>query len=913
MKEISSWRPPRLAETAELEYAYAAPTEEAHVRDYWKTVVKRRRLVLSVFFFVVGVVAYFNFTATPLFTATATIKIEPQNPIVLGIQEVQGLVSGGQYDYYQTQFALLEGRALAAMVISDLKLESEPAFINARIVTSNPISRIRSWFYGYLYYFIGRVETVLDWWKADSEDKNSAAEKAGVSADAQVAAPTKTVEPSNQLVIPAKAYKLAGRYLNFLDVKPEKGTRLVQIEFNTPDPRLSERLANAHAAGFIHMNARNRFELTEEVRAFLDAKNLELRHKVELSENALNRFRQMHGVVSLEKGENIIVDRLMAVNQQLTNARTQRIDAESLHRMVQNKSTQYLAQIMSQGLVPALKSRVATLESERARLSQTFKPTHPKMLELVHQIDEARQSLNNEIAHVVRGIQENYTAALNKEKALEIEAANQQQIALNLKQVGVEYAVLEEEVKVNRALYESVLKRLSETSVSNDLAVSNMRITERAEKPDGPSSPAIAQNLLLGTGFGLFLGIGLAFLLEYFDSRLSTPREVWRAVSLSTFGVVPDLNSLESNLLTDGRRSLRYLLAYLPLNGSAPSPSVTHDLTISHHPLSIVTESYRTIRSALLFCQAEKPPQVILLTSPAKAEGKTVTTLNLAIALAQESHSVLVVDADLRRGCCHRRLGIRNHKGLSNVLTGNLSLEEGISETSVRGLSLLSCGTYPPNPSDLLGSNKMREILSSLRNSFDFILIDSPPAIAISDVAVISSVCDGVLLVLHGKKTTTAAARQALERLESVGAPVLGVILNSVDLKNPDYVYFRDYYRSSYGSDVEPDFEVEPDNGTERIVEAAVHEELHEPWPVESGSGTVPHDFFDHMTSKLTEAIGPMAPLILQDQVALLGESLASFPKNRLKELYEKVCEEILDETVRNTFRRKIFNSVQSL
>jgi succinoglycan biosynthesis transport protein ExoP len=394
---------------------------------------------------------------------------------------------------------------------------------------------------------------------------------------------------------------------------------------------------------------------------------------------------------------------------------------------------------------------------------------------------------------------------------------------------------------------------------------------------------------------GLFLGAGLAYFLESLDSSVTTPLHVWRAVGLNTFGVVPDVDSLNRNLLApNGFKNLlplRDTRGHLPTTQTSPKT-----LIAANQPFSIISESYRTIRTALLYSQAEKPPQVILLTSPSPGEGKTVSTLNLAIALVQDSHRVLVIDADLRRGCCHSRLGMRNHNGLTNVLTGHLSLEQGIQRTPVSGLSLLSRGVCPPNPSDLLSSSKMREIVKRMRESFDFIIIDSPPAIAVSDAAILSVLSDGVLLVFHGKKTTTAAARQVLERLDAIRAPVLGVILNSVNLDNPDYAYYRTYYGSDYGN---PGGQApKEDEKTKRGIDRAALS------PTAFPDSTVPQAFFDDMVSNLSRALGPVAPLIVRDQIVMLGESQEAFPKSRLKELLKRLCQEILNEKLRNDFQR---------
>ena len=314
---------------------------------------------------------------------------------------------------------------------------------------------------------------------------------------------------------------LVGHYMSFLEVAPIKGTRLVQIGFDTPDPALSQKLADAHAKGFIRMNLESRFQLTKEAREFLDAKNEELKAKLERSEADLNRFRQAHGVVSIDKGENIVVDRLMDINRQLTAARAQRLEAESLNSVVQDKSTQYLSQVLTQGMVPALRSNLLGLEAEKIKQSTVLKPDHPRMIELNQQINQVKQSLDAEINNVLRGIRENYVAARAKEQALENEAQKQQRVALALKEVGVQYAVLQEEVNVNKNLYDTILRRLNETNISNDIAVSNMQIVQQAERPRRPSAPNIPLSLIAycvaGALFrnwtGIFLVLhGLAYL-----------------------------------------------------------------------------------------------------------------------------------------------------------------------------------------------------------------------------------------------------------------------------------------------------------------------------------------------------------------------------------------------------------------
>ena len=344
------------------------------------------------------------------------------------------------------------------------------------------------------------------------------------------------------------------------------------------------------------------------------------------------------------------------------------------------------------------------------------------------------------------------------------------------------------------------MKRLNETAVANDLAAANISITQRAELPVVPSSPQTLLILLVSTILGLLLAVGYAFFSEYMDAAMNTPQGVWAAVSLATLGVVPELGSLQR----------RWLM--LPHYGKTkrlepprkPDESLSKELVVVGDQLSMIAESYRTIRTALLLSQAEHPPKVLLLTSPSPGDGKTMTSLNLGIALAQSGQRVLLIDADLRKGRCHKLVNVEGSHGLTNVLTGQLTLQGSIQQTAIGNFYLLPRGALPPNPADLLMSQKMREVLRELRESFDFIVLDSPPVIAVSDAAILSALCDGVLLVLHGQKTTTPKARRAVERLESIGAPIIGVILNGVDMRNPDYVDYQTYY-GAYHAAVEED------------------------------------------------------------------------------------------------------------
>jgi polysaccharide biosynthesis transport protein len=764
--------PPPAPPDDDMEYYYSDREGTKHLRDYWQVILKRLRYMVPIFCGTVVLGFLITVFSPTLYTARATLKIEPQNPSFTGYAEMQNAGGSDRYDYYQTQYALLNSAPLAARVIKALGLESNPALTTSRF-------NLVSW-------VTGSIESVL---------KSIAGLFQSQSGSGGRGRPTAYELGVNP--------RLVGRYRSFLKIEPVKNTRLVDVSFSTPDPRLSQELANNHATAFIQMILENRFNLTQEARDFLQKKLAELRGKVVKAESELNSFRQKHGVVSLEKGENIVVDRLMDLNKQLTQARSERIQAESLYQMTRNKNPEYLAQVLSNPLILQIKGTLANLETEKGRLSSIYTPEHPRLQELNQQIAEAKRGMASEVGTIVRGIESNYAAARSREQALEDEAKNQQQTALNLKEVGVDYAVLNEEVVVNRGLYENVLKRMNETNVANDLAASNIQVVQRAEQPTSPSSPQLMKNLMVAAFLGLVLAVAFAFFLEYMDATMHTPQQVWSAVSLATLGVVPHVRSLSQRyhpMLSDNTASNRL--------EPGSTDGVGREIVVAHDQFSIVAESYRTIRTALMLSQAERPPKVILLTSPCPNEGKTVTTLNLAIALAQGGKRVLAIDADLRKGRCHQLLHRKNYRGLANVLTGDVDVKQVIQETSIKDFYLLPRGSLPPNPADLLMSQRMRDILNELRTLFDFIVVDSPPIIAVSDAAVLSVLCDGVVLVFNGEKTTTPSARRATERLDKVGAHILGVILNAIDIRDPEYLDYRSYYPSYYAS-------IDEDSGSE--------------------------------------------------------------------------------------------------
>lgn len=774
MQDIISRHTPALPDAMYQQYEPSLGSEEVHLRDYLSILNKRRRLVASIFLLILGAGFGAFLPTDTLYTSSATLKIEPQNPLGTVGEAVNVQYGDSTGDYYKTQFELLKSRRLAKKVITDLNLGANPAFLQKRRIVA--LQRLTS---GIAASFESLSSPVI----------------AFVSPPAPSPDPPPTVQSSPKEQEASQIQGLVSRYLSLLQVLPVRDTRLVRVEFTTLDPHLSQELANAHAAAFIRTNIETRFELTAEARDFLEKKLVDVRDKLERSEKALDEFRSQHGVVSLEGSDNVVANRMLDLNRRLVEVRDKRIEVESLYRAVQDKNSQNLSKIIDNQRIQQLKAQLNAIEVQNTRLALMYKANHPSMQEQTKQLTEIRRQLEGEIAGIRRGIESDYRVAYSREKALETETEREQQEALKLKRIGISYTILNQETQSQRVLYERLLQRLNETNISNTTAVSNIDVAEDA-LPGSRARSSAERKLFVVAAFGLLLGGGVAFTAEYFNSLVETPETVWRSVGIPTLGVVPHLRSLRQHLAAARRIQGSSADRQYALTVAAPDRSGTEELILFHQPLSVFPESYRAVRTALLYSRETPPPPVLLVTSAHPNEGKTLTTLNLATTLAQNEYNVLIVDADLRKGNCHTRLQMENLDGLSNILSNRQSVQACIRPTPVRKLSLLSRGDMPANPTDLLGSPRMKEIVAELREQFDFVLIDSPPALVVSDATVLATLCDGVLLVVNGQKTTLQMAQLLRARLTTVHAPLVGVVLNAVDMRNPKYAYYRSYYKS---------------------------------------------------------------------------------------------------------------------
>ncbi|HVA80779.1 MAG TPA: polysaccharide biosynthesis tyrosine autokinase, partial [Candidatus Binataceae bacterium] len=436
--------------------------------------------------------------------------------------------------------------------------------------------------------------------------------------------------------------------------------------------------------------------------------------------------------------------------------------------------------------------------------------------QLKARLDQLQRSYQQELEKQAAIIKAQYQAAQTKEADLEAELNQERVQALGLNDAAVEYAILRREVDTNRELYNSVLQRMKDVGLAAESQSSNIVVVDQAEAPGGPSSPHRTIDIIQAIAFGLALGIALAFLIEYQDKTLKTPEQVEIYLHLPNLAAVPAFWRPESRTFTKGmRKRLDFGNKAAPedangkdANGKPPAverhtsangtllPLYRRELAGTLNRYSVIGEAYRTLRTALMLSRAGAAPKTILFTSASNSEGKTVSSLNTALVFAHTGVRVVLVDVDLRRPRCHKVLGMENTLGLSQVLAGARLLKDVIRPTDIDSLWLLASGSIPPNPSELVGSEKMRDTLRELADQFDVIILDSPPILPVTDGILLSTMVDGVVLVANSSKTAKQHVRAACAKLAFARAKVFGVLLNQVDVNSQHYQYYRRYYGS---------------------------------------------------------------------------------------------------------------------
>jgi succinoglycan biosynthesis transport protein ExoP len=722
-----------------LPYAYL-PEEQSPLLHYWRILKKRRWTVVATLGIILALTVIFTLKTTPLYQATSKVAIFPENPNALGFKDLENNSPDFEYEAtLETQAAILRSDALAMRVIEAMHLDQNPKFTTT--------TRQRT---------------------GDSLQVSS-------------------MQPD-----PATAAGLLGRFRGGLSVQLVPNSRLVQISFTHPDPRLATEIVNALVRTFTEENFKTKYEAVTQTSDWLSTELADLQMKVQTSEEKLVRYQKDHSILGVDEKQNIVTAKLDELNKELTEAQTDRIQKESNYRLGVDGDPAAFSKTSREGpgtMLEKLRDKEADLNTQLAQVTTQFGTGYPKVAELTNQVKQVRAEIAAEEARMQQGIRDEYLGALQRENLLVTAFNQQKQEANQLNESSIEYSVLKRDAEANRQLYQDLLQRLKEAGVSAGLRSSNIRVVDIARTPTNPIKPNVPRNIELGLILGLACGIGLTFTLEGLDTSIRTMEEVNAISTLPALGTIP--------LQFASNGSLRKRL--MPVQGET-AKSESPVLVTYARPKSEAAEAYRSLRTSILLSSFGAPPKVILVTSALPQEGKTTISANSALVLAQRGDRVLLIDADLRRPGIDKLFGFRSRGGLSTLVTGGDKFEDVVVPfTAVPNLWILPAGPIPPQPAELLGSTVMKDYIARWRNEFDHVVIDTPPCLSVTDAVLLSPEADRVILVARAGKTTKIALRRACDLLSQVNAKVMGVVLNALNMNSAEgYYYYGGRYSDHY-------------------------------------------------------------------------------------------------------------------
>jgi len=584
-----------------------------------------------------------------------------------------------------------------------------------------------------------------------------------------------------------------GAFLGSLGVRRIPNTRLLEVSFESTDPQNAARMLNTHLKLYIDQNYKNRYEATTAASKFLEDELSELSVKVRRSEDARIAYERNNQIWTVDesKTNNVTTQRLVDLNKQLTDAQSDSLKKQALFEYARSGDVDAVPEIRDSAVLQDMQKKRADLSVQYTDAVNQYGPNFPKVQRLQAQMKEIDEQIVRERKGIIGQLESDYREAKQHEELLS-RALDQQKAEVNvMSEKMIEYNVLKREAEANKALYDSLQTKLKEAQISSGLRSSNIRIMDPAMVPTTPARPAKTRNIALAIVVGLVGGIGLALLREYLDNTVKTPDDIETLARLPSLAVVPAFGG-------GAGTSKRAVLKGASSNGHEKRI----ELVAQHLPKSQMSEAFRALRTALLLSQADRPPQVILVTSALPREGKTTAAANLAVTLAQLGDKTVLVDADLRKPGVGRllNLGSGKYAGLSSYLAGVSSLDlVTVPHPQIPNLAAIPTGPLPPNPADLLSSHKLTEAIAELRAKYKFVVIDSPPIMAATDAVILSVQTDGVLLVVRSGETPKEAFTRTRDLLTSVKCHLLGVVLNAVDASAPDYYYSYRYYPYSYG------------------------------------------------------------------------------------------------------------------
>lgn len=589
-------------------------------------------------------------------------------------------------------------------------------------------------------------------------------------------------------------------------VTPLEYTRLVQVGYKSTDPRAAAELVNLLFNKFIEFNLDIKSRSSRNTADYIDKQIEKLTQSLTQKEEEQQAYGKRKELFYVSREDSTIVEKFSDLNKAYTDAQINRINKEAVYEELKGTSYENFPEVKKSQLISSLKSNYSTIESEYTKKSQIFKSSYPEMTQLKSQMDSLQQRIEKETRDIaqrtLKEAKSEFQSAKKKEDSL-LNLLNQQKgIMVNSNSDAIYYKTLGIEVENMRSLLNYLERKQEESLVSSRLEgmqTSNIKVIDEAEVPASPIASGMRKTLLAALMMGFFSGFGLIFLIDYLDRTIKTPEEVKAILGVPALGVIPATNSK----IVNSYYTSHYGYAYgakknKKKQGKKPQQKKNIELINFVEPESPFAENYRTIRTSILLSIPKHPPKIISVSSALPAEGKTATTINLAISFTQLGKKVLIVDGDMRKPRMHKIFKIKNTSGLSSYLVGRAKLTDILQKVHINNLFVLPSGPLPPNPTELIDSEVMTTTLEKLMTRVDFVFIDTPPLIGIVDPILLGKHADGMLLVTWAGKTHRNAVERAIEELNKFSVRTLGVVLNKAASKRSGYGYGYSYYNYNY-------------------------------------------------------------------------------------------------------------------
>ena len=759
---------------------------EVHLLDYWRAIRKRLWLVL-------GIVALITMLAL-VYVARKPDFYEAQARVQVDLEDTGSLTNNarplyGPADdpiYFNTQLQILVSPGLMRRVVRTLDLEHNPDFFKG----SNA-QRQSTW--ATLRRMVGLGSKPQDTGPKppDQLPLTTTVAQATAREDLNEA---KRLEPYVNTI-------LAG--LKVDPVKETRGyykeTRLIDIRFTHIDPLVASKVVNAIAETYVFSNLEKRTEANSTTGDFLQKRIAELQQQIRTAEERLVNYAKNNQIISLDPNQNTVVERLAGLNQQLLQAENDRKTAEAAYNAakVPDAATAMVDEATKQ--TSDIEGKLVELRQKRSLLLVDATEEAPEVKEVDQQIAELDRQLKDfrtrKSATLLTNLHTRYQQTLEREQSLRKAFEQQRAQTLSQNEAAINYRIIQQEIETNKSLLNGLLQGAKENDVVLAGKPNNISIVDYALTPDSPVGPNRARTVIAAFFLSIGLGLGLALFFEYLDDTVHSTEEVERVLHLPALAVIPSVGS------GPRRRKLHAVSGSTALQKQNGNGNGNSELLMNVDSRSPLAEAYRHLRTSVLLSTAGRAPKSLLVTSSLPGEGKTTTAVNTAISLAQTGASVVIIDADMRRPRLQSIFDMRGQEGLSSILSSATS--EGDMLGLVRhdeesGLNVLTSGPIPPNPAELLGSDQMRRLMTVLQANYTHVVVDSPPVSSFTDGVLISSMVDGVLLVVHGGKSSRHIVRRSKQLLNDVGAKIFGVVLNNVNLQSHDYYYYQSYYGQKY-------------------------------------------------------------------------------------------------------------------